>query len=272
VEAERAMRQAAADLNTLQQAAGESGAALAAWQQARQSVTLTLTHLEALRRLFFSVIDHLQETVHRQIDLADRTEETAVLAETQTREEIARRIGPLSPEQDALAETTASIAEVLRQQAEQAAEAARDPQSPPQPADTRHAQADGERLRQAAEHVAGAQPRMAQASEGMSAAPPPFETIRGAQQQAVEELTRALALLQPPPSEQARQDPQQPQDQAGEQQASEENEAGEEDARPQPSPSDPGQLLQGVRDREAQRREQRARQQHRGYEPVEKDW
>jgi len=36
-------------------------------------VERTLSRIEALRRLFFSVVDHLRETLGRQIDLGDRT-------------------------------------------------------------------------------------------------------------------------------------------------------------------------------------------------------
>jgi hypothetical protein len=262
------MAQAVEDLQSLERVAAETEALSAPLQEARQSVALTLNHLDSLRHLFFSVIDHLQETLRRQIDLGDRTEESAVLAETETREEIARRLGPLSPEQGSLVEMTGTIAEALRQQAEQ-------PMGAP-PRDAAPSEQDGataeeqrERLGQAAEHVASAQPQMEQAAEGMTEEPPPFETIRGSQRQAVEELAQALALLQPPQSQPNEQDQQ---DQQGEQQQPEESEQGEEGAQPQPAPTDLGQLLQGVRDREAQRREQRAQQQRQGYEPVEKDW
>jgi Ca-activated chloride channel family protein len=271
VEAERAMAQAVEDLKSLEQVAAEAEAVSAPLQQARQSVALTLTHLESLRRLFFSVIDHLQETLRRQIDLGDRTEESAVLAETETTEEIARRLGPLSPEQGSLAEMTGTIAEALRQQAEQPKAAPPGGQASSEQ-DAALAQRQRERLDQAAEHVASAQPQMEQAAERMTEEPPPFETIRDSQQQAVEELSQALALLQPPQPQPNEQDRQDQHDQQGEQQQPQESEQGEEGAQPQPAPTDLGQLLQGVRDREAQRREQRAQQQRQRYEPVEKDW
>jgi hypothetical protein len=87
-----------------------------------------------------------------------------------------------------------------------------------------------------------------------------------AQDQAVQALAEAIALLQEdqntPPTDDPQQQPEDgnqgtPQDTANEGSGN----------------SDPAQLLQGVRDREAQRREERAQASARqGYEPVEKDW
>jgi len=45
------------------------------------NVDKTIEQLEALRRLFYSIIEHLKETARRQIELADNTRDTATLAE-----------------------------------------------------------------------------------------------------------------------------------------------------------------------------------------------
>jgi len=292
---EKAMRQALADLVAAEATAEKNlpatDPALAdTMDQARQSVGHTLSRVEALRRLFFSVVDHLRETLRRQIDLGDRTEETSVLAATEPAEEIARRLGPIAPEQTTLAETAGSIVEALEQQAEQPVppppEAQEDsPQEAPQE-QAAQAQEQQTRLRQAADQVTSARDHMDQATEAIAAEPPAFEAVRDHQEQAVEALTAALAALQPPQEQQEQQEQQgqqgqqqQPdrQDQEGQkrQEGQEESQqAGQDqpDPEPQPVPGDAGQLLQGVRDREAQRREARARQRQRGYEPVEKDW
>jgi len=274
VEAEKAMQQALEDLITTEAAATDLPSGdpnpVSAIDRARRSADLTLSRVEDLRRLFFSVVDHLRETLRRQVDLGDRTEETAVLVTTEPAEEIARRLGPVAPEQTALAETAGSIAEALEQQAERPVQEDPPPKDPQQQA----AQAQGQqaRLRQAADQVTGARDHMDQAAQAIAAEPPNFETIRDHQRRAAEALTAALAALQPPQPEQQNQPQQDQQGQEGQQQASRQAGQDQQDTEPQPAPGDAGQLLQGIRDREAQRREQRANQGHRGYEPAEKDW
>ncbi|WP_089727630.1 hypothetical protein [Candidatus Thiosymbion oneisti] len=279
VEAEKAMQQALEDLIATEATAeklptGDPELA-SAMDRVRQSVDLTLSRVADLRRLFFSVIDHLRETLRRQIDLGDRTEETAVLAATEPAEEITRRFGPIAPEQRALAETAGSIAEALEQQAEQPLPPPPETQEDPpqgnlQEQAAHQAQEQQARLGQAADQVTSARDHMDQAAEAIAAEPPTFEAIRDHQRQAVEALAAALAALQPPPQEQPDQSQADQQDQ--QQQGSQPADQDQQGTEPQPAPGDAGQLLQGIRDREAQRREQRARQRHRGYEPVEKDW
>jgi len=286
---EKAMQQALADLVAAEAAAEKNlpatDPALAdAMDQARQSVGDTLSRVEALWRLFFSVVDHLRETLRRQIDLGDRTEETSVLAATEPAEEIAHRLGPIAPEQTALAETAGSIAEALAQQAEQPVppppEAQEDPPQEAPQEQAAQAQEQQTRLRQAADQVTSARDHMDQAAEAIAAEPPAFEAVRDHQGRAVEALTAALAALRPPQGQERQQGQQQQpdrQDQEGQKRQERQEESqqagqGQPDPEPQPVPGDAGQLLQGVRDREAQRREARARQRQRGYEPVERDW
>ncbi|CAD7856468.1 MAG: hypothetical protein [Olavius algarvensis Gamma 1 endosymbiont] len=268
VQVEKAMQQALEDLETAETLPADDLELPSLMDRAQGSVQDTLSRVEALRRLFFSVVDHLRETLRRQLDLGDRTEETAVLAATEPAEEIARHLGPLAPEQTGLAETAGNIAEALAQQAEQPAA-----QANPQAQQATDAQEQQARLREAADRVTGARDRMDQAAEAITAEPPPFEAIRDHQQQAAEALAAALAALQPPQrqQEQSEQQGQAQQNQEG-QQESGQNGQDQSGAEPQPEPGDAGQLLQGVRDREAQRREARARQRQSGYEPVEKDW
>ncbi len=273
VAVEKAMQRAIENLTAAEDLPAADPGLTNAMDRARQAVDRTLSRVEALRRLFFSVVDHLRETRLRQIDLGDRTEETSVLAATEPAEEIARRLGPIALEQRALAETAGSIAEALEQQAERPApttpEAPKDPQG-----QAAQAQQQQTRLRQAAGQVTSARDHMDQAAEAIAAEPPTFEAARDHQRQAIEALTAALAALQPPPQEQPDQPQSDQQDQEGQQEQEESQPGGQdqEDTQPQPEPGDAGQLLQGIRDREAQRREQRAKQRPHGYEPVEKDW
>jgi hypothetical protein len=130
-----------------------------------------------------------------------------------------------------------------------------------------------------------AQGEMESATDALAAPPDPtsqtgaapdapsvdFPAARQHQDEALVELAQALELLTPPeqqgdPGEEGDQGEQQ------QQQQQEQPQQDEEQAQQQASPpADPSQLLQGVRDREAQRR--RDREQGRtGYETVEKDW
>ena len=109
---------------------------------------------------------------------------------------------------------------------------------------------------------------MTEAAERLSDEPPVLDGARNSQDEALNALLEAIALLQDPQDSPQNGDQQeraeQQQDGGGnEQQQREENGAGATDL---------ARLLQGVRDREARRREERARGVNRGYEPVEKDW
>jgi hypothetical protein len=233
--------------------------ASSALQSTRTSVDQALVQLEALRRLFFSVVEHLQDAARRQQELADETEALAALDPGSNAEATARQVGPIGHRQGNLAATTEGIGEALRAQAST---------STAQPAlpDGRGEGSDRERLTQAAELITGAGVTMNRAAERLADSPPLLDQARSAQDQALNGLLEAIALLQ------------QQQDQAGPQDGDQsQSESGDQAEQQQPEPeqqTDLGQLLQSVRDREAQRREDRARNRARqqGYEPVEKDW
>jgi hypothetical protein len=159
-----------------------------------------------------------------------------------------------------------------------------------------------ERLTRAAEAVLSASGEMTTAAAGLSpeeGADPDVDAIRAVQDDSVEHLAEAIAILEPPkPQEQQEQQQEQqqqqqqsePQDgQGGESQdpnSGQESEAGQPEGEPSQAESaaaeqarqaeaeraaDPGQLLQSVRDREAERHRRHARGQS-GYEPVDRDW
>ena len=131
-----------------------------------------------------------------------------------------------------------------------------------------------EPLRKAADHVMVAQTEM-EAAVGFLSAPADLDAARGAQDFAIQEIATALSILEPPKEGAQGDDSEQPDGQGEEQQ----QRADTPEAAPQQEPpqqeaglgTDPGQLLQGVRDREAKRRRARANRQS-GYESVEKDW
>ena len=107
------------------------------------------------------------------------------------------------------------------------------------------------------------------ALQQLESTPPVFAPAREAQDEALRELDEALALLSAP------QDPAGDGDDAPQEQGAEEGDdasgEGEEEGSDAAN-QDPAQLLQGVRDREAQRQRDRARRSRSGYETVEKDW
>ena len=237
--------------------ASGSGEAL---QATRSSVELALGHLEELRRLFFSVLEHLQDTAERQRALADDTEAVAALEDPTDNEATARQTGPIGHRQSNLAATADGISEALRQQASvPPVENGRPGEHMGEP--------DVERLTQAAELVGEAGGNMSEAAEQLSGAPPALDVAREAQDEALNALLEAIALLQDPQDSPANDDQQaqteQQKDEGGSEQQQRETET---------STTDLARLLQGVRDREARRREARARGMNRGYEPVEKDW
>ncbi len=165
-----------------------------------------------------------------------------------------------------------------------------DPVDSEEPTGEAQPESERDRIRRAAEHVAIAQLAMREAGEALEAEEKATESIQEEQARAVEELQKALALLSPPPpppSEDQDQEQQQDQEQNedGEQKPedSDQQDQQQQGEAPQPQPQagedaeeemgDPSQLLQGVRDREAERRrDQEEDEMRRRSVPVEKDW
>ena len=278
--ASQLLTHALAAMDDVIDALGEDGAT-PQWPEAAAAAHQSAGQLEILRMLFFSIVEHVRELARLQLELADRTQDTAALAaaelgaaereadspgdeeaETPVRgPETRARAAELAPEQLALAERSGAIGDALAAQAEQAATA------PPEQAGP-EAEEDAKRLRAAGEHIVSAQLAMRGASDVLgndeTLLPPALEH----QATALKELEKALELLVPPGQRQPEQNPQQ---QEQPQQQPEQG-AGDEEAEAGDNPeADPSQLLQSVRDREAERRRERERSSSR-YEPVEKDW
>jgi Ca-activated chloride channel family protein len=239
---------------------------VAARESAAAAVNLSLVHLQNLRRLFFSIIENLKETAQRQQSLNDETEVQRALPDSKP--EQATR---LSAEQKTLGETANSIAEALSQQTAQS-----QPQTGPAPnAPTPTpgpSQQEIEQLQRASGLVKAASQAMAKADIAM--ATPDLAGARAPQNEAFAKLSEAIAALTPPP---------QPQDspEDGAEQSEKEQSSNGDKQQPTPAegdehkqaeaPSNMDQLLQQVRDKEAQRRRDRAARAN-GYAPVEKDW
>ena len=220
-----------------------------------------LVSLEELRRLFFSLIEHLRDTAQRQADLNDQTaKQSTEPPAAQTPE----KLGPLTNRQSQLQQIAQPIAAALKQQSEQAAvppptqpTGPTDPKTPDS-ADTATAAETAKTLAQAAELVDAAQTfmsaaaqKLASQTEKFDAAGKPFEDISGQQRQALEKLAEALALLdksQQPQNQQGEQDQKQNQEQ--EQSQESQNQESKSPSSQQQNLS-ANQLLQLIRDREA---------------------
>ena len=293
-----------------------------AWSEAGAASTRARDHLDAIRTLFFTLVEHLRRLAQDQVDLSDETQEALALsvaesgaaganegelaeaanssasaeneassasypneeatsakdaqASSPRGPQTVERIGALDAEQASLEERAGTIADVLLEQANTAPAAEGEAQGQP----------DADALRRAAEHVASAQLAMRDTRSIFGDPVAPLPPVSESQKEAITELAAALALLEPPPPPQ---DEQQDQDQNSEdQQESGENEQQDEsnpqqdeseasrdteEAAEQESEADPSQLLQGVRDREAQRRRDQERERaDRRAQPVDRDW
>ncbi|HYB99478.1 MAG TPA: VWA domain-containing protein [Candidatus Limnocylindrales bacterium] len=267
--ARTAMDDAAAQLS---QAAAAASSGAVDWQPARVAVRTAVERIEDLRRLFFSVIEHLQELARRQVELGDSTEEVSALAAAAPDKDYADRAGPLGARQETLSQTARPIADALREQSQQPI--------PPE-AQGQVPEDFPQRLAQAADHVTTAKTQMDGAAQGLSVNPPAFRQVREQQNAAVQSLAEALRLLQPPQEQQEQQqqdEQQQQQEQQQQEQQEQEQQQQQQGGQQQQQQqggqeaADPAQLLQGIRDRDAKRRADKDRAAEQRYDPVEKDW
>ncbi len=281
--AERARLQAAAPL--LDAAAArmqETAAMLEGFAQAaeldevRASMASAELATAELRRLFFSVVEHLKEIAGLQQDLNDRSGALATLAAHAMTGEIAVASGRLAPEQQTLGERSRAVAAALAEhamslrQAPPAAQAGSagaggqgGPGGPGGPPGGESPEQAAERFDEAAAYVDAAAADMGRAVNGLTIDPPQMSELREYQDVALENILSAIELLEPPKPPEGQDGDQEEDQQDGEQ--------GEPQEQPEQN-SDPSAQLQGVREREAERRSEHERAAERRYTPVEKDW
>jgi hypothetical protein len=217
--------------------------------------------LDELRRLFFSIIEHLQELIRQQGETRDDTATAAGLDDVGR----APLLPGLTQRQGEHRGMGQAIADALAQQADQLAQQP-DPQQPDL----------GQRMGQAAEEVRGALGEMDAASGELAKAASPDLTASldmtpalDAQKSAIEHLEAALALLQPP--QQQQQQDQQQQDQNQDQQQQQEQQQ-QQQQQQQDQQQSAERRRERVREQEAQRRREREQQQRIESDPVDKDW
>ena len=239
---------------------------------ARTQAAETLTDLEELRRLFFSIVEHLAALLADQGDTHDATATLQVESSAELGDAFAPSVASAAQRQTGHSQLADQLAAALARQADAQARQGDTQGSPSTGAGAPVPPGDpgaGERLAKAADEVRKGAGRMtsaatllADAAERATTMSPELEPALADQQAAMEHLENALRELVPP---------QQPQQQGEEQQQGDQ-------AQPQPQPGEDEQMsqrqalkrLQAIRDREAER--QRDRGERNPREPVEKDW
>ncbi len=230
------------------------------------SVNAAVADLQALRRLFFSIIQHLRETAARQSELNDATE----TARTPTDKPLEQLVGPLTEQQTELAQLAKGIADALRSQSEQVTDSAggQATNQPPALQQDTHAAPVSPPFGPASKLVAEAAENMQSAVTKMSEKPADLSSTRNNQDQSLEKLAAAITLLEPPQQNEQQQNEQQ----QNEQQQNEQQQDQQNGDQQEPQQIDPRRLLQAVRDREAQRRREKSKQNQVRRGLVEKDW
>jgi Ca-activated chloride channel family protein len=213
------------------------------------AATLARDHVESLRRLFFSIIEHLKELHESQSKTYDRT------AAAKGKKSDADRQAQLAPATDAEqqhAQLGSELVQALRRQADQAAQA-KDGAGPDA----------GKRFGEAAGEVDGATQAMQKAADalkqgtGASATMSlDLQSVLLSQKDALTHLEKAIELLSPP----------QNQNQDGKQKQQQQKES------KQVSNDQADRQLQEIREREAARQREKQNRQRIPSEPVEQDW
>ncbi len=221
-----------------------------------------LASISELRRLFFNIVEHLQELLAAQADTYDRTAAFGIAAADALDDELAAELGLATERQNEHTRTADALTQALFEQADAASAA------PAAGLAGGQAQPSGEQFAQAAEEVRAASGSMqsagiglADATDGSGALTPDLEPILGDQLEAMARLENAIRLLQPP-EQQQNQDDRQNEQQQQQEQRSQEQEMTQRQALSR---------LQAIRDREAERRRNR-QQQPAQREPVERDF
>jgi hypothetical protein len=250
----------------------------ARWTDVETAADEALRHLEELRRLFFSLVEHLRDTAQRQAELHEQTTEQSTAPPA---DQTAERLGPLGHRQRELQQVAQALAAALTKQSEAstapAGPAAPAPASEPGNTSVPDAAETAKKLTEAAELVNAAQESMGTAAQRLDAlattqpfdpAAAPFPAISAPQRAALEKLAAAIALLdpdQPSPTQPEAGEQEQQTDSAGQDQQ-------KQDQQQQQQNLTANQMLQLIRDREAQRREDRKRRATSPPETVDKDW
>jgi hypothetical protein len=213
--------------------------------------------LTELRKIFFSVIEHLQELIREQGETRDQTSKASGDDDFSRAPKLPGLIG----RQDGHGQMAKAITDALAQQADAAAKqpAQSGPQQGPDP----------KALAGAADEVRQAQGDMTDASGTLTRARDAKNKTESldpgvkSQGKAIEHLENALKLLQPPP--------QKKNDQSKDQQQQQQQQQQQKQQKKQDEPQRQGGAGQRSLDQDAQRQRERHNRDAQN-EPVEKDW
>lgn len=235
-----------------------------------------VAELEELRRLFFSVIEHLKDLHRRQGETRDRT----AAAQGAGDDERAAVLGEIASAETEHLGMGRQIAEALATQADQAqaspggASKARRGGATIDPDAGEKLGAAADEVRQAAARMEAATSKLGDAASNAGAMSVDLEPPLADQAAAIEHLARAIQILEPPEQKQQNKDQQQQQQQQQDQQKQDQQQ--QQQQQPQAGDQDLSQnevdkRLRAIREREAERRRQRRNQQQRRVE-VDRDW
>jgi len=234
------------------------------------------TQIEELRRLFYSIVEHLKELRHRQADTGDRT----AAAESKDDDAKAEELGPLADDQRLQLKTAEAIAGALEAQAD-AASQAQEPQAAEQADRLGRAAEEVRKALLSMEDAAGSLDRARDESKSMSVT---LDQALAAQPKALEHLDEAIRILEPPKQQDQEKQDQQKQDQKQDQQKQDQEKQDQEkqdqeqqDQEQQQQRADQDiskqeaqRRLEAIREREAERRRERNRPHSEA--SVDKDW
>lgn len=211
--------------------------------------------LTELRKLFFSVIEHLQDLIREQGETRDQT------SATNGEDDIMRapKLPGLITRQEGHAQMARSITDALSQQADAAAKQPPQSGQPPQGPDAKALAGAADEVRQSQGDMADARGTLIKARDATNTTESLTPGIKS-QAKAIEHLENALKLLQPPPQKNDKNDKDQQQQQQQQQ----------KQEQPQDQQQQQGGAGQRARDEDARR--QRDRQRDTQSDPVEKDW
>ncbi len=244
--AEKLRGEAAAEIAKLDKALGDAKADPIAPAKAADA------KLTELRKLFFSVIEHLEQLIRDQGETHDQT------AAAGADDDFARapKLPGLIGREDEHGKMAKAITDALAAQADAAA---KQPQQPQQQGPSPKALSGAaDEVRLAHNDMSDAQGTLTKAKDGKQSMT--LDPATKSEAKAVEHLTNALKLLQPPPK-QPKQDDQK-------QDKKDEKKDDKKDQQQQQQQGGPGQR---ARDDDARRQKQRQQQQQQP-EPVDQDW
>ncbi len=252
---ERAEGLRAAALAALDALTGELGRAGAVGASPSDPAREALDDLEALRRLFFSVVEHLQALLAEQTGTHDRT---ATLQFESQVDELVPELGLIGERQGGHATLADALGEALAERARAPAAEAPSAGGPPDEAVAEAA----EEVRAAAGRMHAAGAVIEDAVQRAASMSPDLEPALADQRAAIEHVENAIRLLQPPGDGDGDGETQRATAQA--------DQAEQPDDTERMSQRQALRRLQAIRDRDAQR--QRERRDAGRPEPVEKDW